>query len=242
MQGKINIICGTTACGKTKYAVELARKIDAEVINADSMQIYTEFPILSAQPSYDETQGVPHHLYGIISCRDHFDVAKWMQLATAKIHEIKARSKIPLLVGGTGLYIKSLVYGISSVPKIPLLIKEQMKELQANHNQAALYQLLQSQDALTAQQINPNDSQRTMRALEVITATGIPLAKWHNHAAPTPFSRQDFHLILLTRPRELIYNNINQRFIDMLAAGAVEEVRRIYEQYKGRNDTCRSNC
>lgn len=230
MKGKINIICGTTACGKTKYAVELAKKIDAEVINADSMQVYKELAILSAQPTQDEIQDIPHHLYKIISCRDHFDVGLWVKLAIATIQNIKSRGKTPLLVGGTGLYIKSLIYGISEIPAIPYSIKEQIKELQAGNSQAELYQLLQIKDALTAQQVNPNDTHRTLRALEVILATGIPLVEWHKRVTSVSFPRQDFHLILLTKPRELIYNNINQRFIDMLTAGAVEEVRKVYEE------------
>jgi len=235
MKGKINIICGTTACGKTKYAVDLAKKIDAEVINADSMQVYKEFPILSAQPTRDEMQDVPHHLYGVISCQEHFDVARWVQLAIAKIQEISERGKTPLLVGGTGMYIKSLIYGISGIPTIPIIVKEQIKELEAQNDQAGLYQILQNKDGLTAQQINPNDSQRTLRALEVILATGVPLVEWHKRVTSIPFPRENFHLILLTKPREVIYTNINQRFTDMLAAGAVDEVRKVFEEYGNIN-------
>jgi tRNA dimethylallyltransferase len=235
MKGKINIICGTTACGKTKYAVELAKKIDAEVINADSMQVYKEFPILSAQPTDNEMQGIPHHLYGIISCQQHFDVAQWVQLAIAKIRDISARGKTPLLVGGTGMYIKSLVYGIAGIPTVPLKIKEQVKELGAQNDQAGLYKILQSKDMLTAQQINPNDPQRTMRALEVILATNVPLVEWHKQVTSVPFPRENFHLILLSKPREIIYNNINQRFTDMLQAGALDEVHKVFEAY-GNSD------
>jgi len=235
MKGKINIICGTTACGKTKYAVDLAKKIDAEVINADSMQVYKEFPILSAQPTRDEMQDIPHHLYGIISCQEHFDVARWVQLAIAKIQDLSERGKTPLLVGGTGMYIKSLIYGISGIPTIPINIKEQIKLLEAQNDQAGLYQLLQSKDMLTAQQINPNDSQRTLRALEVILATNVPLVEWHKQVTSIPFPRENFHLILLTKPREVIYNSINQRFTDMLAAGALDEVQKVVEAYGNSN-------
>ena len=129
MKNKINIICGTTASGKTKYAVEVAKWLDAEIINADSMQIYKEFPILSAQPTSEEKQNVPHHLYGILSCTKQCDVAYWVKNVTQKIKEIQQRKKSVILVGGTGMYIKSLISGVTPMPNIPTPIRQKVADL-----------------------------------------------------------------------------------------------------------------
>lgn len=230
MQGKINIICGTTACGKTKYAVELAQKINGEVINADSMQVYFELPILTAQPTREEKQDIAHHLYGYASCASNISVAQWLLLACDKIQEVLAKGKTPILVGGTGMYIKSLVYGIAAIPSIPEEIKQKVRDL-INNSGEELYELLFQQDPLTAQQLKPGDKQRVGRALEVIMATNKPLAEWQKQKPQLLYPRSDFHLLLLTRPRAFIYENINQRFLDMLDMGALAEVQNVWQKY-----------
>jgi tRNA dimethylallyltransferase len=236
MIGKINILAGTTASGKTKYAVELAEQINAVIINCDSMQVYQEIPLLTAQPTEEEKQGIEHRLYGCISCGEEFNVGIWLELVIKEIKEVLALGKTPLLVGGTGLYIKSLVEGISELPTISQETKQQVAELQLVCTTPALYAKLLALDPLAESKINSGDTQRILRALAVVIETGTSIFTWQANAKVTHFfPREGFYLMWLKKPREIIYNNINQRFVEMIDLGVVEEVKKLYEQKSDQN-------
>jgi len=225
MKNKITIIAGTTASGKTAYSIELAKKIHGEVINCDSMQIYKDIPILSAQPNMKERNDIPHHLFSIIGLNDKFSVGHWLKLAIKKIEEIKDRKKTPIIVGGTGLYIKALIEGITETPQISDEVKNKVSEL------ASPYEALQKADPVTAEKLNPSDLIRIKRALEVFHETGKPISELHQKPVNHIFSRTDFHLIQIHRDREIIYDNINKRFLDMIENGSIEECKKAYELY-----------
>ena len=224
MKDKINIICGTTASGKTSYAVKLAKKLGAVIINADSMQIYKEIPILTAQPTITERQDIEHFLYGFIECGAEFSVAVWLDKVTALIDTYKKQDIPIILVGGTGLYIQSLVRGISTIPKIAEIIRQKVRAWEKEKEQD-IFTLLQAKDPVSAAKLKPNDRQRILRALEVYEQTGKPITFFQEQGNQIFYPRDKFHLIRLHKDRELIYNNINKRFENMIAAGAIEEIR-----------------
>lgn len=227
MQPKPIVIYGPTASGKTAYAVKLAMKLNAEVINADSQQVYRELPILTAQPSEDERSSIAHHLYGCISVRDEFNAALWVSLAKSKMAEVAERGKRPILVGGTGLYIKSLVDGISSIPPIAPEIKEQV----ASMDSELLSEQLLKLDPHAHERLNKNDLVRRKRALEVVLSTGIEIAKWQEQASTSARNGYEFKLLLPNR--EKVYDSINRRVHKMVAEGVVDEVSNIVNNFKG---------
>lgn len=236
MLGKVNILAGTTASGKTKYAVELAKRIDAVIINCDSMQVYKEIPILTAQPSEDEKQGIEHRLYGMIPCGQEFNVGIWLDLAVKEINEVLSQGKTPLLVGGTGMYIKSLVEGISELPSISHATKEKVREMRDNHDTLELYQKLVELDPGAESKLKSGDSQRILRALAVIIETGKSLFVWQAEAKVIRFfPHEKFHLMWLKKSRDIVYDNINKRFLQMVESGVIDEVKNLYEAVRDNN-------
>ncbi|MFI4983585.1 MAG: tRNA (adenosine(37)-N6)-dimethylallyltransferase MiaA [Rickettsiales bacterium] len=225
MRNKINIIYGTTASGKTKLGIELAKKLNGVVINCDSMQIYKEIPILSAQPTAAEKDGVEHRLFGYVSLSDKYDVGKWLDDAVAEIKNVLAAKATPILVGGTGLYIKSLVDGIAKMPPISLPTKSKVAAL------PHLFEELQKLDPPMAAKLKPNDVQRTIRALEIFIETGKSILYWQSQPHQLFFPRQDFYLIQLLKDRAQNYRDIELRFLQMIEAGAIEEVRQVYQTF-----------
>ncbi len=230
MLNKINIILGATASGKTDYGVMLANKLNGEIINSDSMQIYKEIPILTAQPTEEEKKGVPHLNFGIVSCFAKFHVKKWLDLTYGAIADIRSRGKTPILVGGTGLYIKALIQGIAEVPELSIAFKREFHEEYSSKPVGDLYQTLQDLSPQSAAILKPNDHQRILRALEVLLGTGKPLEYWHAQPSSAAFVRDDFYLIWLKRSREETYCRINRRFSKMLEAGVLDEVRRLLDK------------
>lgn len=229
-QHKIHIIFGATASGKTAYAVELAKKLNGEIINSDSQQVYKEIPILSAEPTDIEKQGILHHLYGFISCFEQYSVGRYIMDATKKIEEVRARGNIPILVGGTGLYIKGLVEGLPEMPKISEATKAQIPQLDAS----ALHAYLKELDPQTATNLKPSDKQRIKRAIEVILESGQPLSALQKQARRPRFERSEYHIIWLNPDRKLLYEKINQRFLNMLERGAIEEVAALIAKANSR--------
>jgi tRNA dimethylallyltransferase len=226
---KIIVIAGPTASGKTSLAINLAKEIDGEVINADSLQVYKENPIISAQPTILEQQNVPHHLFGYVSGDEEYTVARWIRDAKNKINNIE---KTPIIVGGSGFYLKHLIFGLSAVPEIPNEIRLSARNLHNEIGNNAFHALLEEIDKVSADKLSSNDAIRMLRAYEVVKATGKPLSCWQeNNIKHFPVS--SFSLIILDPPRKLLYENCNQRFLNMLNAGAMEEVR--YLNSKGYN-------
>ena len=177
-QSKIILIAGPTASGKSNFAVRLAKKIDGEIINADSMQVYRQLKILTARPNKKEEKKIKHHLYGIINVNKNFSTGQWLKLAIIKIKEIRKRKKIPILVGGTGLYFQSLINGLVKIPNISFKIRNKIRLLQKKIGQKKFYKRLLKLDSKVKKKFDPNDVQRSIRAFEIKTHTKISMYDW----------------------------------------------------------------
>ena len=224
-KSKIILISGPTASGKSTFAIKLAKKINGEVINADSMQVYKELKILTARPSKKEQQNIKHHLYGFQSVKKNFSTGEWQKLAIKKIYEVKKRNKIPILVGGTGLYFKSLTDGLVKIPKIPLKFRNKVRNLQKKIGQKRFYNQLLKLDSLVKNRIDHNDVQRSIRAFEVKSYTKVSLYEWFNKTKKT-FSDEDFIKIFINFPRIDLLKRINLRVDQMFGKGAIKEVKK----------------
>ena len=224
-KSKIILISGPTASGKSTFAIKLAKKINGEIINADSMQVYKELKILTARPSKKEQQNIKHHLYGFQSVKKNFSTGEWQKLAIKKIYEVKKRNKIPILVGGTGLYFKSLTDGLVKIPKIPLKFRNKVRNLQKKIGQKRFYNQLLKLDSLVKNRIDHNDVQRSIRAFEVKSYTKVSLYEWFNKTKKT-FLDEDFIKIFINFPRIELLKRINLRVDQMFSKGAIEEVRK----------------
>lgn len=227
MRGKINVIFGTTASGKTALGIKLAQELDGVIVNADSMQVYKEIPILTAQPTKAERAAAEHLLYGYKSVFEKHSVAIWLQDAIPVIQNILYKGRTPILVGGTGLYIDSLINGISNIPDVDPKIEQ---ELRAEASPEILYTRLREVDPAVASKLKPNDKQRIIRALGVILSTGKSISYWQKQKTTPSFSRDKFHLIWLNPDRALVYDKINKRFDAMLEKGLLEEARALYNK------------
>ena len=222
---KIIIVAGPTASGKTSFSIKLAQNLNSAIINADSLQIYSEIPILSAQPTLAEQNNIPHHLFGYVKGDEEYSVARWIDDARANINKINS----PILVGGTGFYLKHLIFGISPVPEVPNQIRMDARNLLDEIGVENFYQLLQKIDPLMAEKIDPNNSPRILRAYEVMQATGKSINYWHQQNV-SYYPVDNFMLIILQPDRDLLYQNCNKRFLDMLEIGAIDEVKQLLKQ------------
>ena len=225
IQSKIILIFGPTASGKSKFAIKLAKKLNDEIINADSMQVYKELKILTARPLLKEQKKIKHHLYGFQSVKKNFSTGQWLQLALKKIKEIKKKKKIPILVGGTGLYFKSLTDGLVKISKIPFKYRIQIRDLQKKIGQKKFYKKLLKIDPMVKGKINPNDIQRSIRAYEVKSFTKLSLYEWFNKTSKK-FQDEEFIKIYLNYPREYIIEKINLRTKNMFKKGVINEVKK----------------
>jgi tRNA dimethylallyltransferase len=215
------LIAGPTASGKSALALKLARERDGVIINADSMQVYRELRILSARPTPEEEAQAPHRLYGHVSGVSDYSVGRWLADAKLEMQACWAIDKLPIVVGGTGLYFMALQGGLAEVPPIPEDVREHWRGHKGN-----LHEELQRRDALGAAKINPGDKQRLIRALEVYEATGRPLAHWQHDAQDQSFLKHiNVERLFVDVPREDLYARAEARFDAMLVAGALAEVR-----------------
>ena len=224
-KSKIFLIYGPTASGKSSFAISLAKKINGEIINADSMQVYKELKILSARPDPKKFQNIKHHLYGFQNVKKNFSTGDWLKLTIKKIKEIKKRKKIPILVGGTGLYFKALTDGLTNIPNIPIRFRNKLRLLQEILGQKKFYQKLIKLDPLSKNKINSTDVQRSIRAYEVKQFTKKSLHTWFDNTRSN-FREDEFFKIYIDFPRSKLIQRINKRTIQMFENGAVEEVKR----------------
>ena len=178
LKSKIVLIYGPTASGKSNFAIKLAKKINGEIINADSMQVYKELKVLSARPFKKNFQKIKHHLYGFQSVKKNFSTGDWLKLVNQKILEIKKRKKVPILVGGTGLYFKSLIEGLVNIPNIPIKFREKIRSLHKKIGSKNFFLKLVKIDPLAKKHINLSDTQRVIRAYEVKKFTKKSLYDW----------------------------------------------------------------
>ena len=225
LKSKIILIYGPTASGKSKFSVQLAKKINGEIINADSMQVYKELKILTARPLKKECSKIKHHLYGFQSVRRKFSTGKWLKLATEKISKIKKNKKIPILVGGTGLYFKALTDGLVKIPNIPIKFRNKIRNLQKQIGQKKFYKKLIKLDPSIKEKINPTDIQRSIRAYEVKVYTKKSLIEWFKNTK-SKFTEDDFFKIYIDFPRQELLFRISSRVDQMLRQGAVKEVKK----------------
>lgn len=217
------IVAGPTGSGKSDLALEAAAAFDGVVINADSAQVYRELRVLTARPSPDDEARVPHRLYGELSATERCSAGRWLAMARAAIDEVRAEGRLPIVVGGTGLYLKALTEGLAPVPAIPAEVRVEAAALWAELGGDGFRAKLAARDPEAAARWPASDRQRLQRAWEVVRATGRPLAEWQR-AGTAPIAGQFATLVLLP-PRETLYPALDARFLRMLEAGALEEVR-----------------
>ena len=234
LKSKIILISGPTASGKSNFSIKLAKKINGEIINADSMQVYKELKILSARPNVKDYQKIKHHLYGFHSVKNNFSTGDWLKIAIKKIKEVRKRNKTPIFVGGTGLYFKALTDGLVSIPNIPIRFRNKIRTLHKNLGQKKFYQKLIKLDPYSKENINPTDTQRSIRAYEVRQFTKKSLHHWFENTK-SHFNKDDFFKIYIDYPREELIQRISKRTGQMIEMGAVNEVKR-FIKLKVRKD------
>jgi tRNA dimethylallyltransferase len=222
-QSKIILIAGPTASGKSNFAVNLAKKIDGEIINADSMQIYKQLKILTARPNKKEQKHIRHHLYGIININKNFSSGTWLKLAISKIKEIRRRKKIPIVVGGTGLYFQSLINGLVKIPNISMKLRNKIRSMQKRYGQKKFYKKLIKLDPKVKSKFDPNDTQRSIRAFEIKTHTKISMYDWLNKTKPI-FNESVFLKFYVNFERSKLIKRIQKRTENMIKKGAIQEV------------------
>ena len=224
LKSKIILIYGPTGSGKSKFAVQLAKKIKGEIVNADSMQVYKELKILTARPFKNDFQKIKHHLYGFRNSKKDFSTGEWLKIVIKKIYEIQKRKKIPILVGGTGLYFKALTEGLVKINSIPLKVRKKIRSLQKAIGQEKFYKKLLKLDPSIAGQINSTDVQRSIRAYEVKLYTKKSVTEWYK-STKSEFKKNDFFKLYIDYRRSDLVNRINIRTKQMLNMGVVSEVK-----------------
>ncbi|ASW06977.1 MULTISPECIES: tRNA (adenosine(37)-N6)-dimethylallyltransferase MiaA [unclassified Rhizobium] len=219
------LITGPTASGKSALAVELARSHDGVVINADSMQVYDTLRVLTARPSEADMEGIPHHLYGHVPAGQAYSTGVWLREAGTLVERLRGKGRMPVFVGGTGLYFKALTGGLSDMPEIPLGIRNRLRGRLLAEGAEVLHRELAERDAAVAETLNPQDGQRIVRALEVIEATGRSIADFQGKNGPMIINPDRARKIVVLPERAILHERINSRFEKMLAMGAEDEVQ-----------------
>jgi len=219
------LIAGPTASGKSQAAMELAEQICGVVINTDSMQVYREAPILTAQPSEADKARVPHLLYGHISAREVYSVGRWRDDAAQAIAQARMMKRVPIFVGGTGMYFTVLTEGLADIPPTPPEIRDAARALLDDIGVEALHARLASRDPVTASRLRPSDPQRVLRAFEVFEATGRPLAEWQGAPTVPLLKNTKLASFVLDPPRPELRARIAARFEAMLDEGGLDEAR-----------------
>ena len=223
-QSKIILISGPTASGKSNFAVKIAKKINGEIINADSMQVYKQLKILTARPNKKNQKKIKHHLYGVINLNQKFSTGQWLKLTIETIKKIRKKNKIPILVGGTGLYFQSLINGLVKIPKIPFKLRNQIRLIQKERGQKKFYKDLIKMDPNIKDRFDPNDTQRSIRAFEIKSYTKISMYDWLNKTKSN-FKDSDFLKLYIDFKREDLIKRISLRTSKMIQEGAVKEVK-----------------
>ena len=224
-QSKIILISGPTASGKSNFAIKVAKKVNGEIINADSMQVYKQLKILTARPNKAEQKNIKHHMYGVVDLNKKFSTGQWLKVAIKKIKEIKKKKKIPILVGGTGLYFQSLINGLVKIPEISLKFRNKIRLMQKKDGQKKFYKKLLKIDPRAKDKFDSNDTQRTIRAFEVKSFTKISMYEWMYRTKPE-FKQEEFLKLYIDFKREDLIKRISQRTVKMIKEGAINEVKK----------------
>ena len=222
--GKAVLIAGPTASGKSALALALALETGGVVINTDSMQVYRDLRIITARPTPAEEALAPHRLYGHVDAAVNFSAGAWVADAARILSEAQAEKRLPIFVGGSGLYFKALTRGLSAVPPIPAQVRDGVRTRLERDGVEALHAELAHRDPASAERLKPRDRARIARALEVVEATGRALTDWHREGLPPLLAPGTFSALFLSPEREQLYARIDARFEAMLAAGALKEV------------------
>ena len=226
IRSKIILISGPTASGKSNFAVKIANKINGEIINADSMQVYKQLKILTARPNKEEQKNIKHHLYGVVDVNKSFSTGQWLKLAMKKIKEIRKRKKTPILVGGTGLYFQSIINGLVKIPNISLKLRNKVRFIQKKEGQKKFYKKLLKLDKKVKGKFDSNDTQRSIRAFEIKLYTKVSMYDWLNKTKPV-FNENEFLKLYIDFNRQELIKRISLRTVKMLQKGAIEEVKRL---------------
>ncbi len=226
IRSKIILISGPTASGKSNFAVKIANKINGEIINADSMQVYKQLKILTARPNKEEQKNIKHHLYGVVDVNKSFSTGQWLKLAIKKIKEIRKRKKTPILVGGTGLYFQSIINGLVKIPNIPLKLRNKVRFIQKKEGQKKFYKKLLKLDKKVKGKFDSNDTQRSIRAFEIKLYTKVSMYDWLNKTKPE-FNENEFLKLYIDFNRQELIKRISLRTVKMLQKGAIEEVKKL---------------
>lgn len=221
------LIAGPTASGKSALALTLARALDGVVINTDSMQVYADLRILTARPSPEEEAAAPHRLYGSVDGAVNYSVGRWLADATGILAETRAEGRVPIFVGGTGLYFKALIAGLSAIPPVPEAVRAGLRAECADRPAPDLHAVLAERDPEAAAGIQPNDRQRIMRALEVLQATGRSIVRFRDAREPGPLTGEPVVRLFLAPERDVLRTRIDARFDAMMQAGALDEIARL---------------
>jgi tRNA dimethylallyltransferase len=222
------LIAGATASGKSALALKIAREVDGVIINADAMQVYRELRILTARPTPEEEAAAPHVLYGSVAAAESYSVARWLGDATGALQAAWRAKRVPVVVGGTGLYFRALEEGLADIPSIAPALRERWRDELLSKGSLHLHAILEKLNQSEAKRLKPSDGQRVVRALEVLEATGRPLGEWQAQAELTaPLAGVEARRVLVEVPREALYARAERRFDQMIAAGALDEVKRL---------------
>ena len=229
MINTVYVIAGPTATGKSDLSISLAKKISGAVINSDSMQVYENLEILTARPTLSEMQNINHHLYGFVDGRERYNVERWCNDATEIIKKTSAKNLTPILVGGTGLYINTLINGLVDLPSIPESIKIESEKILQEFGKDFLINQIKNVDPESLNEINHNDTVRLRRIWEVFESTGKKFSEWKLNKNKKFITDYKFKILLFLPDREKNYQVVNSRFVKMMKSGAVEEVKKLLE-------------
>lgn len=226
------VIGGPTATGKSALAVALAEQLGGEVINADSMQVYRELPILTAQPDEATRARVPHRLYGVLDLDEGCSAGRWRAMAIDAIVAARSAGRVPIVVGGTGLYLRALMGGLADIPDTPPEVRARMAARLEEIGAPAFHGELAARDPEMGARLRPTDRQRLIRAAEVLEATGRSLAEWQRETRPTLAGGQalTFRTVLLNPPRDELYAACDARFLEMMEKGALGEAKALLDR------------
>mgnify|MGYP003646511146 FL=1 len=225
------LVVGPTASGKSALALEIAKKQPSVIINADSAQVYSDLAILSARPTEQEMEGIEHQLFGYIDGSEACSAARWAHDAKAAIAQAHDRGLLPVLVGGTGLYVRILLEGIAPVPEIDPAIRQDIRKLET----LEAYRALQHLDPVAAERLHAADTTRIQRALEVVRSTGRPLDHWQQQKVGGIGDEIKLHPLVMLPPRDWLYERCDRRLQEMLARGAIQEVERLVARNLPKN-------
>ena len=224
-QSKIILIAGPTASGKSNFAIKIAKKINGEIINADSMQVYKQLKILTARPNKKAQKNIKHHMYGVVDLTKNFSTGQWLKAAIKKIKEVKKRKKVPILVGGTGLYFQSLINGLVKIPEIPHKFRNKIRLIQKKDGQKKFFKKLLKIDPKVKNKFDSNDSQRSIRAFEIKSFTKISMYEWIKKTK-SEFKNDEFVKLYIDFKREDLIKRISLRSNKMIEDGAIKEVKK----------------